>query len=179
MSDFLSDARFCEQCLSVKPINEFRRRSRNGLTRLNQCRACHAARERERRAKRNKLADRRRVAKCLTHLKNETSNKRLRLLADVMLNRFGGLQGFVLAWTEYVHHAQKQGGFASFRCLQSFLRLAQYCEENAPDLSQLSDDELQAQTDEHLRRLIAAEPALALAAAESLGWTIVQPASPA
>jgi hypothetical protein len=168
-----ADTRFCEQCVSLKPIAEFRKRSRTGSAHLNQCRTCHNRAERERRAKNRAMRGHRRMAKFLTQLNNEKSNDRLRLLSSVMFQQFGGMEGFVSAWADYQHQAMEQGGFAAFRCFQTVVRLLQYCEETRPDPVGMTDEELERSVMEHTKQLIQQHPELAVAAASEVGWTIV------
>ena len=112
------------------------------------------------------------MAKFLTQLKNEHSNERLELLASVMFHHFGGMQGFVAAWANYHKRAMEEGGFAAFRCFESVIRLLQYCEENRPDPSEMTDEELQRSMMEHIKRLIQQHPELAVAAANEIGWRV-------
>ena len=170
-----ADSRFCEQCVSVKPLAEFRRRSRNGSARLNQCRECHNQSERKRRATKRSKHDHRRMAKYLTQLKNERSNARVELLLGVMIEQFGGTQGFLAAWSDYHHRAMHQGGFAAFRCFQSVARLMQFCEQNHADPGELSDEELEQTIMDHTKHLIQQNPVLAVAAADQIGWTVIPP----
>ena len=167
------DTKFCEQCTCFKPITEFRRRSRDGFVRLNQCRTCHNATERQRRNGRRKQLNHRRMAKVLTQLKNEDRHDRLELLCSVMFRQFGGLQGLVRAWQAYFQRASRKGGFAAFRSLQAVVRLTQDCEATVPQPSELSDDELQSGLDASVAQLIQQQPEVAIAAAKRLGWTVV------
>ena len=167
-----SDTRFCNQCLKVKPITEFRRRSRTGSARLGQCRACHNESERQRLANKRAHRNHRRMAKCLTELKNERSNDRLELILGVMITKFGGMQGFITAWDKYCSLAMEQSGFAAFRCFSTVIRLAQYCEEHRSDPSEMTDEELERAMMEHTEHLIQQHPELAVAAARRLGWQV-------
>ena len=175
MPAVIGETRFCEGCASVKPITEFRRRSRNGQKRLKRCRDCHNRAERKRRAAKRAETEQRSVAKYLTQLRNEDSNERLERLVSVMFQRFGGMQGFLKAWDSYHQLAVAKGGYAAFRCFESIFRLVQYCEESRPDPGQMSEEEVQRSMIEELKRLIRQHPELAVAAAREIGWTIRPP----
>lgn len=163
------DSRFCEACLSVKPLAEFRLRSRSDSVRLNQCRECHNRAERERRARKRTTRDRRRMAGFLTKLKNESSDERLELLCRQMIESFGGTQGFVAAWICYHERAMKEGGIAAMRCFQSVIRLVQYCEANRPQPIAMTDEELEQAMLEQVTSVIREQPELAVAAANEIG----------
>lgn len=167
-----ADTRFCEQCVSVKPLTEFRRRSRTGPARLNQCRVCRNRAERERRASKRAHCDHRLMAKSLTQLKNERRNDRLELLCRATFRQFGGMQGFVAAWNDFYHQAMEQGEFAAYRCFQSVIRVAQYCDDNRPDLGSMTDEEIEHALMENTKQLIRQHPELAVVAADQIGWTI-------
>ena len=124
------DTRICIDCSSIKPLSEFRRRSRNRPDRLNQCRDCHNRAERQRRAALRASDKQLNMARSLTELKNEADNRRLELLIKQMLDHFGGLPGFISAWEIYLDQAMKDGGLSAFRCFASMIRLLQYCEES-------------------------------------------------
>lgn len=53
-----TESRVCRSCLRTIPLPEFRRRSKSSDRRMHECRSCHTASERLRRAKQS---DRRRV----------------------------------------------------------------------------------------------------------------------
>jgi len=175
MSATFADTKLCELCVSVKPFTEFRRRSRNGSARLNQCRQCHNTAERERRSGKRTRHNHRLMAKCLTKVKNEQNNDRLELLCGFMFDQFGGLEGFTAAWCDYRRRAMQQGGYAAFRVFQSLFRLAEYCDANRPDMSALSDEQLQQAWEENTKELIQQHPELAVTAADQIGWTVIPP----
>lgn len=178
MTSVATDSKLCEHCLTIKPAAAFRRRSSSNAARFNQCRDCHNRAERARRAHQKTLHDRRKMASFLTQVKNEQDYDRLELLSRVMLDEFGGVQGFVNAWSDYYQRAMERGGFGALRCIESVLRLMQYCEEKVPDACQLSDAELQEAMIEQTKAIIQDQPELAVAAAAELGWTVIPPSSP-
>src|SRR5262245_12420770 len=143
MTEPTDDMRFCEDCDSVKPLSEFRRRSPEAPVRLNQCRACHNLAERVRRARKGTRREHWLMAKWLTQVANERDNDRLVLLSAVMFRQFGGFQGFVAAWVRYHRRAMQEGGLAAVRCFVAFFRLLGYCESTQPAPSELADDELE------------------------------------
>ena len=84
----------------------------------------------------------------------------------------GGLQGFIGAWSDYYQYAVKQRGLGAYRCLESVIRLMQYCEENRRDTSEMTDEELTCSIREDIRGLIQQCPELAVTAARKIGWRV-------
>ena len=168
----MTTTRFCEYCLRVLPLTEFRRRRAGGTVRMRECRACHNQSERDRRARKQAGQSRKQVGKYLTRLNDDLTNKQIRLLCSAMISHFGGLQGFIGAWSDYYQYARKQRGLGAYRCLESVIRLMQYCEENRRDTSEMTDEELTCSIREDLRGLIQQCPELAVTAASEIGWRV-------
>ena len=140
-------SRICRDCGCRKPDSEFRLRRTGGTARLNQCRSCHNQAERLRCAANRSKRDRKMLSKTLTALKNERSDRQVRLLCEEITATFGGPSGLVEAWHRCLAQDLPKGGFPAFRHIAAVIRLAQYCEQNRPDLSQLSEEELKAAAD--------------------------------
>lgn len=134
--------RLCEHCLLPKPVEEFRRRSRNTNSRMSQCRACHNASERLRRAAQRERLGRREMRKMLTALKNQQTDRQVKAICREMVERFGGVNGIVEVWGRCFERDRHVGGYATLRHVQAVLRLTEYCEQNRPDYGAMSDEEL-------------------------------------
>ncbi len=165
--------RLCEQCLTAKPISQFRRRTQSGSARLHQCRDCHNAYERARLARKRQQRDDRRVSKALTQIKNESNSKRLELLCAMLVQQFGGTEGFAAAWFNFHCRAANRGQAAALRSFKAISRLLKYSEENRDDPGDLSDEDLERAVLDETKELILREPELAVAAAEQIGWTVI------
>ena len=170
-----TSTRVCQHCLKAKPLTDFRRRSRDSSVRLNQCQSCHNEAERLRSAQKRTKGNRRHLARRLTELKNAQSKQRVEFLCGLMLQEFGGLEGFVRTWADYSQRAMRQGGFAAYRCLASITQLVQHVEASKPDLSDLTNEDLERELMEGTKRLIRQQPELAVSAAEGLGWNVTPP----
>lgn len=136
--------RLCENCLFPKPLEDFRLRHRAGAARMRQCRECHNTAERMRRAARRNRLNRRQLAKMLTAIKNQRSDLQVKALCWEMASQFGGVAGIVQAWRRSLDKDLAKGGYPAFRHLAAILRLSQYCEQNKPDYSAMSDEELES-----------------------------------
>jgi hypothetical protein len=140
MNSTVTEARICTNCLTEKPLTEFRLRSRNGSTkRQKQCRACHNFSERLRLETKREKSRQRDVGKHLTQLSRARSQAQVQLLCSQMLDQFGGVQGFIDVWSTYQQQAIKKGGFGAYRCIKTLLQMIKYCQSNAniarPDVS--------------------------------------------
>lgn len=121
-----AERRLCPSCLVPREIDQFRVRSRSGGRRMRQCRECHNAAERRRRAGSRDA----RLAGALTRLQGERSHKRVAAICDAMLAEFGGIAGFVEAWRDYYRRSLEQGGLGAIRSFQAYLRLVRFCEHH-------------------------------------------------
>ena len=136
--------RLCETCLHVFPLAEFRRRKRGGEHRMRQCRRCHNEMERWRRAAIRARFGKRRMARDLASVRDATSANRVKALCAAMVRGYGGTEGFVASWLKCLHSDLERGGCAALRHLEATVRLMQHCEQDRPDYSQMSDEELNA-----------------------------------
>ena len=135
-------ARLCESCLLTRPIADFRRRRATAGQRMRQCRQCHNAAERCRRAALRSKSSKRQMALHLGRLRDAASANRVRALCGEMVLGYGGAEGFANAWRACLQRDLERGGFAALRHLEATIRLIQHCEQNRPDYSQWTDDEL-------------------------------------
>jgi hypothetical protein len=95
-----------------------------------------------------------------------------------MLAHYGGLDGFAASWANYQRRVTKKGGPASLRCMQTVLRIMECVDQQRSDPTEMmTDEELRESVMQHTKELISLEPALALVAANELGWTIAPPHS--
>ena len=137
-----SSSQRCSICLQIKPQSEFRRRYRDRPERVRQCRECHNDSERLRRGRKRERLNKKELSKTLTALKNEQSDRKVKVLCCEMSQRFGGMDGIIEAWQQSLDNDLQQGGYAAFRHISAMIRLLQYYEENKPDYSTMSDEEL-------------------------------------
>src|SRR5262245_19408290 len=110
-----TETRLCQQCLDVKPQDQFRRRTPGG-DRMGQCNSCHALCERIRRSKGRSKREDRRITQLLTRLKRQHSSRQIELLCAVVIADFGGLEAFAAAWIDYFRRAAERGGATGLRC---------------------------------------------------------------
>jgi hypothetical protein len=134
----------CSQCCLSKPSDEFRRRFAGREARVRQCHQCHAEAERLRRLAKQSRLHRQAVNRQLARLKQAKSARQVALVCDSMIRAFGGLEHFAAAWKDRLDADLAKGGLAAMRHLEAVLRLVHHCEENRPDCSQMSDEELNA-----------------------------------
>ena len=111
---------------------------------MRQCRDCHNAAERVRRAARRDRLNRRQMAKMLTAVKNQRSDLQVKAVCREMTGRFGGVAGIVEAWRRSLDTDLEKGGYPAFRHLAAIMRLSQYCERNKPNYTAMSDEELES-----------------------------------
>lgn len=136
--------RLCESCFHTRPLTEFRRRKRGSEQRVRQCRQCHNELERYRRAAVRARLSKRRMARDLSRVRDASSSNRVKALCAEVIRGYGGAEGFARAWTACLHGDLQRGGFAALRHLEATIRLIQHCEQDRPDYSQMSDEELEA-----------------------------------
>jgi hypothetical protein len=137
-------SRLCESCFHTLPLTEFRRRKRGSEHRMRQCRRCHNEFERYRRAAVRARLSKRRMAKDLSQVRDAASANRVKALCAEVVRGYGGAEGFAKAWVACLHRDLQRGGFAALRHLEATIRLIQHCEQDRPDYSQMSDEELEA-----------------------------------
>jgi hypothetical protein len=173
------DRGFCEHCFAVKPIVEFRRRSANGSARLSQCRACHNAAERQRRAMSRDKSDRRKMRMRLVELKNAKSKRHVEIVAATMIQQFGGLPGFAGQFASFFERAKHERGLGALRCFEALFRLMEHADAvraaERVDLGLLSDEDLQREAIELTRQSLREDPQLVITAAQQLGCTVIPP----
>jgi len=109
---------------------------------MRQCRRCHNELERYRRAAIRARLSRRRMAKDLAGFREAASTNRVKTLCAAMVGGYGGAEGFANAWLSCLHGDLDRGGLAALRHLEATLRLIQFCEQNRPDYSRMTDEEL-------------------------------------
>ena len=138
-----ASARLCEYCFSTQPLSEFRRRKRGSEHRVRQCRQCHNEFERYRRAAARVRLSKQKIARDLSRVRDASSANRVKALCAEIVRGYGGSEGFVRAWIACLHGDLLRGGFAALRHLEATMRLIQHCEQDRPDYSQMSDEELE------------------------------------
>jgi hypothetical protein len=118
-----NDLRFCEGCASLRPADQFRKRSKTGSAQLRECRRCHNSSEQQRRARNRAQRDGRRVKQFVGEVMAKHSSDRLELLLKLMVAEFGGMEGFATAWYAYTMQVMGKGGYAGARCFIAIERL--------------------------------------------------------
>ena len=177
MPTVLQGHKLCEQCLHVKPIDQFRRRHRDRDDRQGQCRECHNQSEKLRLAKKRSKKNHALISKFVTDLKNETDDRRVAMLCQTMVSSFGDTVEFVQAWCEQVEEAKSKNP-GSKKVLDFFwgiMRMAQFCENQGPKVELLDDEQLQRAALEEVKDLIRQNPELAVECAQRIGWTVIPP----
>jgi len=134
----------CRDCCVKKNATEFRPRRAGGSKRTLQCRACHCQAEKLRRAAKRSRQHRQAVNRQLARLKQAKSTRQIGAVCEELIRCFGGLEGFTVAWKGRLDADLAKGGSAALRHLEAVLRLVRHCEEDRPDYSQMSDEELEA-----------------------------------
>jgi hypothetical protein len=137
-------ARLCESCFHTRPLTEFRRRQRGSEHRVRQCRQCHNEFERYRRAAVRARLSKQRMARDLSRVRYAASSNRVKALCAEVVRGYGGAEGFARAWIACLHRDLQRGGFAALRHLEATIRLIQHCEQDRPNYSQMSDEQLVA-----------------------------------
>jgi hypothetical protein len=147
-------------CSLPRPLNEFRARSKDSEVRHSWCNECHARGERERRERRRRDE--------VNHLAVELGRARDRdeasRLCKVAVAGFGGVYALARKlWQTY--EAAEPGSPTAARILLALLRLQELAAPKRPDVTEMSNEEL----DERLERLhtkLMAKAAAELAADE-------------
>jgi|694.fasta_scaffold02186_26 hypothetical protein len=136
--------RLCESCFHVQPLAEFRRRKRGSEHRVRQCRRCHNEFERYRRAAARARLSKRQMARDLSRVRDASSSGRVKFICAELVRGYGGAEEFARAWIACLHGDLQRGGFSALRHLEATIRLIQHCEQDRPDYSQMSDEDLEA-----------------------------------
>jgi len=114
-----------------------------------------------------------------------TLDRHFRALLSALMGRLGGIEAVATALVRAIKTAQAtdRGNDFVLCAMLTITRLMEYCEEQRAredeaereEFAHLSSDELKARTRESIISLIRAEPEIAVAAAEALGWTVLPP----
>jgi hypothetical protein len=137
--DALGAVRTCERCFQSRSLTEFRRRERGNQARMRQCRRCHNAAERHRRAALRGSKARRRTAKQLAAIRDAVSAGRVQALVAEMVRRAGGMEHFANTWVACFRRDLEKGGLAALRHFEATIRLMQHCEQHPPDVGRMTD----------------------------------------
>jgi hypothetical protein len=84
------------------------------------------------------------MARDLARVRDASSSNRVKALCAEVVRGYGGVEGFARAWIACLRGDLQRGGFAALRHLEATIRLIQHCEQDRPDYSQMSDEELEA-----------------------------------
>ena len=171
MSPKTGETRRCSRCLEVKPIEEFRLRSRATGARACDCRLCHNEYERVRRASKRTGTRSNEIFRWATAVKRQRDDRRLGLLVQGMIARLGGVDAFADLWVQEMRSAmsQRDGWRRSLDCFVAILRLAgEYDRRCTPQPLGAGEPDMAT-----LRDLVTRHPELVLAAASELGWSVI------
>lgn len=138
------DELVCRDCCVRKDATEFRPRRAGGSKRTLQCRTCHCHAEKFRREAKRSSQHRQAVNRQLARLKQAKSARQVGAVCDELIGCFGGLEGFTKDWRACLDVDLARGGFAALRHLEATIRLIQHCEQDRPNYSQMSDEQLVA-----------------------------------
>ena len=97
--------RHCTQCGELKPLTQFRRRSRDGTIHMSDCNTCHARAERKRNARKRAERECRMLADFADRLKT-ARHRRVLLLCETMFRHFGGVDAFAQALADHFNEAK-------------------------------------------------------------------------
>ena len=136
--------RLCESCFHTRPLAEFRRRKQGSDHRVRQCRQCHNEFARYRRAAVRARLSKRKMARDLSRVRDASSSNCIKALCAEVVRGYGGAEGFARAWIACLHGDLQRGGSTALRHLEATIRLIQHCEQDRPDYSQMSEEELEA-----------------------------------
>jgi hypothetical protein len=169
----------CSTCFLRQPIDEFRRRSRGGIERLNQCNQCHRDAERTRRQRGKLKSDSATLARFTARIKAESRPDRIAAIIEAAFDGFGGASKFVEAFVAYTTRLRADAPNSKRLCdvFLALLRLAEWRDVNQPKASELSDPELEKQKTLTIERAIRSSPELVVRAAAQIGWTVTPPDS--
>jgi hypothetical protein len=59
-------------------------------------------------------------------MKRERDRRSMETVCTLMLDSFGGVEGFFRVWDDYYNRSMKQGGAPAMRCLKAMLALARH-----------------------------------------------------
>jgi hypothetical protein len=172
----LPTTRLCRgPCARELPIECFRLNRKGKPWREYWCRDCHNKAEKERNKRRGDKALQRFARSAhFQHL-----DRRLRALAITTLKKLGGVERMSTRWVAALKAAEAQNPGASFIAdsYSSILRLFMFV-WSKPDLAptepeQMTDEELAQVHAWELAEFIQSHPDVAVAAAKTLGWTVV------
>jgi hypothetical protein len=118
----------------------------------------------------------RRFASAISRCDAAADWSRIRHLVIAMLQKFGGIDGFSKIWMTEIERARQavHGRTLGLRSCLAILTLQIAVEQHQP-ASIESDEVIEQRIRNGLAELIKANPALAVEAAEQLGWEVIPP----
>lgn len=176
------DARLCEDCLEIKPLDQFRLRKHAGQARVHQCRACHNAYERYRRAVRATKRRRGAVGKYDRQLTRADTPQQVVAICGLMLNYFGGVQNLAVAIAETGSAIQRsrdlRAGVPYVFALWKMMKVAAAINDQQEDerLAGLDEEDIRRELVQGMREALAEDPLCAVTPLREAGWTVIAPA---
>ena len=168
------ETKTCRCCFETQPLSEFRLRRKNSDDRHGKCRLCF---NKEMSARRKAM----RRSKVCTYVRDIQSANRDRdrviVLTRELARGMGGIEAIAALFkVVYEEAIAAERYFTAFRVLKTVLDLSIAAEElQREQLSSLSDKELEELQRREVREEIRENPALAIEAAFTLGWTVEPP----
>lgn len=136
--------KLCFRCGALKPVEDFVRKSANQSGRTRDCRECHRRYEKIRKGMLSRDHKRARdFSEALTKLREAETDTRVRLLLNRLSERMGGFGRLLDYWGDVIESDLKRGGYPAWRHIGAVLRLMEHLERVKPDVSQMSDEELE------------------------------------
>lgn len=173
------EQRICRQCLTPKPLAEYRLRSKTGRLRQHVCNQCHRAEEKARRIQQRERHERRTMQGLVSGIKTARDTRRIMSMAQAAEAEFGSPAEFAKAWKRHFDAARSlpDGHRRTCDLLCSIVRLNVAANEllPQPDYGRMSDEELKKELrDFEIKQLTERLPEV-LETLLDLGWRIEPP----
>jgi len=144
--------KFCNVCLELLPADQFRRFKAGEPRRHPECNACHRNAEAERTA----ILRSKRTGKLAQRVHAARNQRELTSAVSRLIAAFGGINSFAIELSTHIKSA-KPGSRAKAIGLHAIVRMVELVDKTqsaTPDLSDVSDAELQRILDESTRRVL-------------------------
>lgn len=173
------DQRICRQCLTPKPLTEFRLRRKDCELRQHVCNKCHRAEEKTRRTQQRERHERRTMQGLVAGIKSARDVRRIMAMAQAAEEKLGSPDDFARLWKRHLDAACNlpDGHRRVCDLLCSVVRLNVAANEllPKPDYGRMTDQELEQELrDLEVRRLTERLPEV-LETLLDLGWKIEPP----
>ena len=164
--------RFCERCLTTRPVDDFRLIWKGKPDRHAQCNVCHRAEQRERARRRRAKQDHILIAKSTTKLKNASTREQVEFIIASMIAAAGGVECLIQRWMEQVATASSNRKADFYAAM---MRSVELCQPPEEDLDGVTNEDLSRLLDEHLLAIISDQPEAIAEVLRARGWTVTAP----